>query len=237
MTGELLHDAIAVHQKSLIPSMTTISFVRHGDFENPDALFQGRLPGFPLSELGRQEVDAVAAALAAMKDEPVVAIYTSPRLRTRQTAEIIRAALEPPPPLQETSFLDEIHSPFDGSSREQMNSRDWDFYTGTSFPFEQPQDILQRVLAFIQRMRRLHANEHVVAVSHADPIAFLWLWLAGEEPTVEKRKRLDEYGMEVPYPQTASLTTLRFRSISLDERPRYRYRRPFQIPAERGGEK
>jgi hypothetical protein len=43
--------------------------------------------------------------------------------------------------------------------------------------------------------------------------------------------------MGVPYPQTASLTTVRFRSVSPDERPRYRYQRPFQIPAERGGEK
>jgi hypothetical protein len=72
-----------------------------------------------------------------------------------------------------------------------------------------------------------------VAVSHADPIAFLWLWLAGEEPTVERRKRLDEFGMAVPYPQTASLTTLCFRSASLDdERPRYRYQRPYQTSAE-----
>jgi hypothetical protein len=80
-------------------------------------------------------------------------------------------------------------------------------------------------------------NEHVVAVSHADPIAFLWLWLAGEEPTVEKRKRLNEFGMAVPYPQTASLTTVRFRSVSPDERPLYRYQRPDAIPAERGGGK
>lgn len=220
-----------------MPSSTTISFVRHGDFENPDELYQGRLPGFPLSELGRQEVEATAAALAAMEDEPVVAIYTSPQLRTRQTAEIIQAALQPPPPLHEISLLDEIRSPFDGSTRNQMDARDWDFYTGTSFPYEQPWDVLQRILSFIQRMRRLHTNEHIVAVSHADPIAFLWLWMAGEEPTIEKRKRLDEFGMAVPYPQTASLTTVRFRSVSLDERPQYSYRRPFQIPAERGGGK
>lgn len=213
-----------------MPATTTISLVRHGDFENPDGVYHGRLPGFPLSELGRQEVEAVAAVLAAMEDEPVVAIYTSPQLRTRQTAEIIQAALQPPPPMQETSLLDEIRSPFDGSPREQMDRRNWDFYTGTSFPYEQPQDVLQRVLSFVQRMRRLHTNEHVVAVSHADPIAFLWLWLAGEEPTVEMRKRLDEYGMDVPYPQTASLTTVRFRSISLDERPQFRYQRPFQLP-------
>jgi hypothetical protein len=60
----------------------------------------------------------------------------------------------------------------------------------------------------------------------------MWLWLAGEEPTVEKRKRLDEFGMGVSYPQTASLTTMRFRSVALDERPLYRYQRPYSNAAE-----
>jgi broad specificity phosphatase PhoE len=221
----------------MMPASTTISFVRHGEFENPDSLYHGRLPGFPLSDRGREEVEAVGAVLAAREDEPIVVIYTSPQLRTRQTAEIIQAGLQPPPPIQEISLLDEIRSPFDGSPREQMEERGWDFYTGTSFPYEQPQDVLQRVLSFIQRMRRLHTNQHVVAVTHADPIAFLWLWLAGEEPAVDKRKRLDEFGMAVHYPQTASLTRLRFRSVSPDERPQYEYQRPFQIPAEQGGGK
>lgn len=211
---------------------TTISFVRHGQFENPDGVYHGRLPGFPLSEDGQHEVEAVATTLAQMKDEPVSIIYSSPMLRTRQTAGIIQSAFEPPPPLQIISLLNEIHSPFDGSPREQMDARDWDFYTGTSFPYEQPQDVLQRILSFIQRARRLHAGEHVVAVSHADPIAFLWLWLFDQEPSVQNRKRLEDFGLPVSYPETASISTLRFRSVAVEEKPRHSYRRPYSVPVD-----
>jgi broad specificity phosphatase PhoE len=214
-----------------MPATTTISFVRHGAFENPDEVYHGRLPGFPLSEQGRREAGAVGALLAARKSEPVAAIYTSPMLRTQQTAAIIQAALDPPPLLQEISLLNEIHSPYDGSPRAEMDARDWDFYTGTSFPYEQPDDVLQRVLSFIQRMRRQHAGEHVVAVTHADPIAFLWLWLFEQTLSVDNRKRLDDFGLPVSYPETASITTLRYRSLAIDEKPRHNYRRPSQIPA------
>lgn len=207
---------------------TTISFVRHGQFENPDGVYHGRLPGFPLSEEGRREMEAVAEALVAM-DAPVTMIYTSPMLRTRQSATIIQETLEPQPPIQIISLLNEIHSPFDGSPREQMDARDWDFYTGTSFPYEQPQDVLQRILSFIQRARRLHDGEHVVAVSHADPIAFLWLWLFDQEPSIENRKRLEAFGLPVSYPQTASISTLRFRSVATEEKPSHSYRRPYPV--------
>ncbi len=215
-----------------MPAATTISIVRHGAFENPDQVYHGRLPGFPLSEQGRREAAAAAAALAARQSEPVAAIYTSPMLRTRQTAAIIQAAFEPQPPLQETSLLNEVYSPFDGSSREEMDARDWDFYTGVSFPYEQPADLLQRVLSFIQRARRQHPGQHTVAVTHADPIAFLWLWLFNEALLVDNRKRLDVFGLPVAYPETASITTLRYRSLAIDEKPRHNYRRPYQIPAE-----
>jgi broad specificity phosphatase PhoE len=219
---------VAARKERMMPASTTISFVRHGDFENPDGVYHGRLPGFPLSEQGRREAEAVAAALASNKREPVAAIYTSPMLRTQQTAAIIEAALEPPPPVQEISLLNEINSPFDGSPRHEMDARDWDFYTGTSFPYEQPQDVLQRVLSFIQRMRRQHAGEHVVAVTHADPLAFLWLWLFDEELSVDNRKRLDDFGLPVSYPETASISQLRFRSQAIDEKPRHSYRRPYE---------
>lgn len=213
-------------------SGTTISFIRHGQFENPDGVYHGRLPGFPLSQEGRREVEAVAEALVADEDEPVSIVYTSPMQRTQQTAAIIQAAFDPPPPLQVISLLNEIHSPFDGSPREQMDRREWDFYTGTSFPYEQPQDVLQRVLSFIQRARRLHGGEHVVAVSHADPIAFLWLWLFDEEPSVENRKRLKDFGLPVAYPETASISTLRFRSVAIEEKPSHSYRRPYPVAAD-----
>ena len=66
--------------------MTTIYFVRHGEVHNPQGIFFGRYPRFRLSERGRSQAGQTAQFL---KDTSIAAIYTSPLLRARQTAQII----------------------------------------------------------------------------------------------------------------------------------------------------
>lgn len=207
-----------------MPAPTTISLVRHGHIVNRDDVFHGRLPGFPLSQQGEKEA---AAAAAYLQDRPVVLIYTSPMLRARQTAEIIQSAFNPPPPIQVEPLLNEIYSPFDGYPRAKMAARDWDFYTGTDVEYEQPADILGRMLAFLQRMRRRHTEEHVVGVTHADPLAFLWMWVLEVPLSVDLRKELDRYGLPDDYPATASVSTFRFTTANLEERPAHEYTRPY----------
>jgi probable phosphoglycerate mutase len=202
---------------------TTISLVRHGHIENPDRVFHGRLPGFPLSERGKKEA---AAAAALLQDEPVVAIYTSPMLRARQTAAILQAAFKPQPPIAEEPLLNEIYSPYDGRPWTELEARDWDFYTGTAPKYEQPETILARVLAFLQRERQRHRGEHVVGVTHADPLAFLWLWLFEKPLTADNRKWLGKFGLPDDYPATASVTTLTFATADPEEKPHYRYLHP-----------
>ncbi len=65
---------------------TTMYFIRHGSVENKQAVMYGRLPGFELSEKGRSEVEKTAKYLA---DKGIVAIFTSPLVRTFETANII----------------------------------------------------------------------------------------------------------------------------------------------------
>lgn len=207
-----------------MPPVTTISLVRHGHIVNRDDVFHGRLPGFPLSEQGKEEA---AAAASYLREKPVVAIYTSPMQRARQTAEIIQAAFNPAPPLQVEPLLNEIYSPFDGHPRTEMAARDWDFYTGTDAEYEQPEQILGRILAFLQRMRRRHAGEYVVGVTHADPLAFLWMWALGVPLSVDLRKELDRYGLPDDYPATASISTFRFETVDLEEQPQHEYIRPY----------
>lgn len=205
-------------------SLTTVSLVRHGHIVNPEAVFHGRLPGFPLSAKGREQA---AAAVAYLEKQPVVAIYTSPMERAQQTAEIIQAAFRSPPPVREEPLLNEIYSPFDGRPHTEMEARDWDFYTGTDEEYEQPEAILGRILAFLQRMRRRHAGEHVVGVTHADPLAFLWMWVLDVPLSVDLRKELDRYGLADDYPATASISTFRFETVDLEERPHHQYVKPY----------
>jgi Fructose-2,6-bisphosphatase len=60
--------------------------VRHGEVFNPSRVLYGRLPGFALSEDGR-EMAAAAASHIKRLDCPVSALYASPLQRTRESAE------------------------------------------------------------------------------------------------------------------------------------------------------
>lgn len=67
-----------------------IHLIRHGEVHNPGAVLYGRLPHFHLSERGRAMAAEAAAELKKQKRN-VTAIYVSPLLRTRESAEPIEA--------------------------------------------------------------------------------------------------------------------------------------------------
>ncbi len=203
---------------------TTIYLVRHGHIVNPEDVFHGRLPGFPLSDKGREQAQAAAQYLS---DRPIVAIYSSPMLRTRQTAAIIQEALDPRPPLEIEPLLHEVYSPYDGWSHEEMEARKWDFYSDVADEYEQPADILQRIRAFFWKMRQEHSGQHTVGVTHADPLAFIWMWASAQPLTVEGRYGLGAVGVTDHYPATASISTFTFRSQDPDEVPQVSYHRPY----------
>ena len=65
-------------------------FVRHGQSEaNVQRVISNRDLFHPLTELGRQQTEALARSLT---DVPVAAIYASPIVRAAQTAQIVAAA-------------------------------------------------------------------------------------------------------------------------------------------------
>jgi broad specificity phosphatase PhoE len=69
---------------------TTIHLMRHGAVENPDGVIYGRLPGYGLSERGREQAAAVAQRLAS---EDVGLMRSSPLQRAQETAAIVAAVL------------------------------------------------------------------------------------------------------------------------------------------------
>ena len=75
-----------------------ILLARHGETEsNRERRFQGQLD-VPLSDTGREQARALAEQAAA-EERPIVALYTSPLIRARETADVVgaRLGLEPRP--------------------------------------------------------------------------------------------------------------------------------------------
>src|SRR5688572_5361833 len=65
-------------------------FVRHGESEaNTRRVISNRESPFGLMELGRQQANSLADKL---KDIPITAIFSSPVLRARKTADILSQA-------------------------------------------------------------------------------------------------------------------------------------------------
>lgn len=70
-------------------SKTIVHLLRHGEVHNPDGILYGRIPGFGLSELGREMALAAAERLAG---RDVVHVGASPLQRAQETAEPIAAS-------------------------------------------------------------------------------------------------------------------------------------------------
>jgi broad specificity phosphatase PhoE len=69
--------------------VTVVHVVRHGEVANPDGILYGRLPGYHLSELGRQMADRVAESLAS---RDIAHVVSSSLERAQETATPIAKA-------------------------------------------------------------------------------------------------------------------------------------------------
>jgi len=200
---------------------TTVWLVRHGYVHNPKKIIYGRLPRFRLSERGLEEARAAGRMMSEM---PLHAAYSSPLLRARQTAREI-LAFHPQLRLRRSPLLNEVFTAFEGKPSHVGESRRDDYYTGVGPPYEQPADIVHRVLAFFENARRRHAGKNVLAVTHGDIIIFTILWARGLALSAENKVNPHAFGFK-GYPATGSLTAFIFRTDSQDELPEVRYTQP-----------
>jgi len=69
---------------------TVVHLLRHGEVHNPGGILYGRLPGYHLSNTGRQMAELVAKTLA---DRDIVLLASSPLERARETAAPIAERL------------------------------------------------------------------------------------------------------------------------------------------------
>lgn len=161
-----------------------IVFARHGQTApNREGLVLGRADP-ELTEEGHRQATLLAAALA---DEPVTAILTSPLLRARQTAEPVGAACGVPVAVDER--LVEIDwGAWEGRSTGSLAQSDverWKADKGTAPEGESLDSLSQRVESFCTE--HLDGDGLVVAVSHVSPIKAAAAWAMGVDGTVAWR--------------------------------------------------
>src|SRR5438128_1912666 len=104
---------------------STIYLVRHGDVHNPKQVLYGRIPGFDLSQLGKQQAARLGKHLSA---KPITAVYASPLERTRQTAAIVTSFLPSIPVVYDERLL-EVRSPMEGRPLAEFTPHHFNFYS------------------------------------------------------------------------------------------------------------
>jgi probable phosphoglycerate mutase len=164
------------------PASARLYLVRHGRVHNPREIAYGHLPRYGLDAHGRVQAHAAGRWLAS---RDISAIFTSPLLRARQTAAIIRSVVGEIP----------LHRARD--LRENELARHWQGLPWREIELEHP-DLYalfmatpskvtagETLAAIADRVRRLclqaarrYPGCGIVLVSHRDPILALRLTVA-----------------------------------------------------------
>jgi broad specificity phosphatase PhoE len=171
--------------------LTTVHVMRHGQVENPTGVLYGRLPGFGLSERGRAQAEAVAAALAG---NDIVLVVSSPLQRARETAAPIAArhglTVEIDPDVVESLnyFEGRRMSLGDGAWRDP---RVWWMLRNPFTPSwgEPYKNVAARMSTALDKARAKAAGHEAVIVSHQLPIWTLRLYMSGKHLWHDPRRR------------------------------------------------
>ena len=157
---------------------TLILFVRHGQTPTTGIELYGRKPGVHLSELGLSQAESVAERISEMNQRGIAAIYSSPLVRTRETATPISKALGIP--IKQSRGLIELDvGDWTGRKLNQLRKlKAWStvqkYPSGFRFPNgESFVEMQTRISQTVDGFDSEHPGATVVAVSHADPIRAL----------------------------------------------------------------
>lgn len=158
--------------------MSLLIFMRHGQaYNNVKRLLVGRNLESHLTVLGREQVTQSSELLRSI---PIHKIYSSPVIRTVETAEIASKTLELPFEIDERLFEIELGK-LVGLYYDDVISAHGDlfakFYSDNEeenslleFEVESFGSVRQRIRHLINEMIRKHENENILFISHLDPI-------------------------------------------------------------------
>lgn len=170
-----------------------IHLVRHGEVQNPDRVLYGRLPGFGLSDLGKQ---MALASATAWKDAGVDVrrIVASPLQRTQESAAPWAEAYGLDVTLDER--LIEPTNRYEGqppgfTKRSLSRPSEWPWIANPFRPSwgEAYESIANRMVAAIDTAWHSVDDGDVVLISHQLPIWTVHRRLAGESLWHDPRKR------------------------------------------------
>lgn len=200
---------------------TLVHLVRHGEVHNPEGILYGRLPGYGLSEIGREQARRVAEHLAGRRSgaeldpsgpgSDVTALLVSPMQRAQETA--LPIAEELGLEIVTDDRLIEAANAFQGMQVAVGDGalRRPEYWPLLRNPFrpswgEPYLEIAHRMLGAAQRARAAAAGHEAVCVSHQLPIWTLRRFLAGDRLWHNPARRQCALG---------SVTTLTFDDESL----------------------
>ena len=170
---------------------TVVHLLRHGEVHNPGKILYGRIPGFRLSDNGRDQADIVAKALA---DADLTTVLASPLQRAQETAGPA-AGLHGLPIVTDdrlieadNSFEGKRVSVGDGALR---SPRYWWLLRDPFTPSwgEPYLEIAERMLAAVHRARELAFGHEALCVSHQLPIWTLRRYVTGRHLWHDPRRR------------------------------------------------
>ncbi len=164
-----------------------LHLIRHGEVENPQHVVYSRLPGYGLSQLGREQA---AAAGQYLIRRPIVAIWSSPLERALETAHLIAAKFQLPvrihPDLTEWKMADswagivweDLPEARPGQLERYLETP-WDLDFGS----ESLDELATRISDVAKELHEVYRDGDVVMVSHQDPVQAGRLRLTGRALT------------------------------------------------------
>ena len=178
---------------------TTCYLVRHCDVDNPRGVIYGHLPGYPLSQKGREQARRLGAFLAGRQ---ISAVYTSPLERAVQTTLLIRDQLTDSVPFERAPGL--IEAEFgrylQGIPYAQIPWRRPRWLAHMVWPGlvrgdESVGEMYRRVQSVIEKGLREQGGQNFVLVSHGDPIQAYWATVDGRPPWALHRLQCAKGGL------------------------------------------
>jgi len=160
---------------------TTVHYIRHATYENPQRLVPGRIPGYHLSGEGKEKAKKVGETF---KGKNIKYIYTSPLERTFETANLISEALPGTKIIHAYDLIETESTQWQAYKLEELFTNEY-YETflndpDTSTAPENLTKLAARMKNFTLDLCKKHAGEEIICVSHEYPILALRLSLEGK---------------------------------------------------------